>query len=193
MLLITKYLNLLCFSWDFRTMAGHGNISEFLDNKSAGGKSRFEHAALHNFQIETTSTIGPPATFPVPGNPGVQGVSAAFTFSVTSPPASGRGFFRLFPEGAGGWKVFTVLMNLAELAGHEEPTGRPLISGDIIWEEERAKKIIEIENDPTVVISLSNLSLSVCIPSTEFSQSAVVRLASCVERDSAEWEFVRWL
>ncbi|KAJ7790745.1 FAD/NAD(P)-binding domain-containing protein [Mycena olivaceomarginata] len=144
--------DLLCFSWDFRTMAGRGKISEFLDNKSAGGKSRFEHAALHNFQIETTSTIGPPATFPIPGNSGVQGVSAAFTFSVASPPASGRGFFRLFPEGAGGWKVFTVLMNLAELAGHEEPTGRPLTSGDIIWEEERAKKIIEIENDPTVVI-----------------------------------------
>ncbi|KAJ7749873.1 FAD/NAD(P)-binding domain-containing protein [Mycena olivaceomarginata] len=144
--------DLLCFSWDFRTMAGRGKISEFLDNKSAGSKSRIEHAALHNFQIETTSTIGPPATFPVPGNPGVQGVSAAFAFSVTSPPASGRGFFRLFPDGAGGWKAFTVLMNLAELAGHEEPTGRPLISGDIIWEEERAKKIIEIENDPTVVI-----------------------------------------
>ncbi|KAJ6627996.1 hypothetical protein B0H10DRAFT_1993190 [Mycena sp. CBHHK59/15] len=144
--------DLLCFSWDFRTMGGRAKIAEFLSDKSAGGKSRFEHASLHDFKIETTSTIGPPTTFPVPGNPNAQGVSAAFTFSITSPGASGRGFFRLLPDAEGGWKAFTVLTNLQDLAGREEPTERPLGSVETTWEEVHAKNVSEIENDPTVLI-----------------------------------------
>ncbi|KAJ7111319.1 FAD/NAD(P)-binding domain-containing protein [Mycena epipterygia] len=146
--------DMLCFSWDFRTMAGRAKIVEFLSDKSAGGKSRFEQAGLHGFKIETTSTLGAPATFAAPGNPTVQGVSAAFTFAVTSPPGKGRGFFRIVPdsESEGEWKAYTLFTNLQDLIGHEETSERPVGYLETIWEEVRAQKIAEIENDPTVLI-----------------------------------------
>jgi hypothetical protein len=134
-------------------MAGCSKILEFLSAKAAGDKSRFEHAGLHNFQIETTSTIGPPGTFSLPGNPNGKGVSAAFTFAIKSPPAMGRGFLRIVPDLDGSWKAFTLLTNLADLVGHEEPSERPCGYLQPTWEEVHAKKISDIENDPTVLIS----------------------------------------
>ncbi|KAJ7506977.1 FAD/NAD(P)-binding domain-containing protein [Mycena galericulata] len=145
--------DLLCFSWDFRTMAGRIKIADFLSDQSVGGKSRFEHTGLYDFQIETKSTLNSPATFPVPGNPHILGVSAAFTFSTTSPPGKGHGFFRIVPDEGGEWKAYTLLTNLQDLVGHEEPVERPIgyLEG-ITWEEMYANKIAEIENDPTVLI-----------------------------------------
>ncbi|KAJ7450862.1 FAD/NAD(P)-binding domain-containing protein [Mycena latifolia] len=147
--------DLLCFSWDFKITVGHAKIVEFLSQKSAaGGESRFARAALRDFQLETASTIGPPATFPLPGDPTAHGVSAAFTFAVASPPAKGRGFVRLVPQpDDGGWKALTLLTNLADLAGHEEPAERPVgYLEDSTWEEERARKVRETEEDTTVLI-----------------------------------------
>ncbi|KAJ6513758.1 FAD/NAD(P)-binding domain-containing protein [Mycena vitilis] len=147
--------DLLCFSWDFRTMASRPKIAEFLADETTHGdgqKSRFEHAGLHGFEIETTSTLGPPAAFPLPNDPQVQGISAAFTFSVTSPPAKGRGFFRIVRDSEGDWKAFTLLTNIEDLLGHEEASERPLGYLEATWEEVHAKKIAEIENDPTVLI-----------------------------------------
>ncbi|KAJ6588020.1 FAD/NAD(P)-binding domain-containing protein [Mycena capillaripes] len=145
--------DLLCFSWDFRTMAGRSKIVEFLaDPTATEGKSRFERAGLHDFQIEATSTLPSPGTFPSPGNPDVQGISAPFTFSVSSPPAKGRGFFRIVTDSEGSWKAYTLLTNLEDLVGHEESSERPLGYLDTTWEEVHAKKIAEIENDPTVLI-----------------------------------------
>ncbi|KAJ6569875.1 FAD/NAD(P)-binding domain-containing protein [Mycena vulgaris] len=145
--------DLLCFSWDFRTMAGRPKIAEFLSQKSvAGAQSRFEHAGLHAFQIDANSTIGPPTTFPLPENSAAHGVSATFTFSITSPPGKGRGFFRIVPDPEGDWKAFTLLTDLQGLIGHEEPSERPLGYLETTWEENHAKKFTEIENDPTVLI-----------------------------------------
>ncbi|KAJ7235390.1 FAD/NAD(P)-binding domain-containing protein [Mycena rebaudengoi] len=144
--------DLLCFSWEFRTLAGPAKIAEFLAAKSADGKTRFETARLSHFQIETTSTIGPPANFSVPGNPNAQGVAAVFTFSINSPPARGRGYVRLLRDAEGEWKAFTVLTNFEDLLGHEEPTGRLTGFSDTTWEEDHAKKIADIEADPTVLI-----------------------------------------
>ncbi|KAJ7450873.1 FAD/NAD(P)-binding domain-containing protein [Mycena latifolia] len=152
--------DLLCFSWDFRTMAGRAKIAEFLSDKSAGGKSRFEHAGLHDLEIDANSSIGPPATFPLPGNPDILGVSAVFTFSIFSPPAKGRGFFRIVPDSEGGWKAYTLFTDLQHLVGHEEPSQRPL--GYLNWEEIRAKKMAEIENDPTVLIVGGGQSGLIC-------------------------------
>ncbi|KAJ7683315.1 FAD/NAD(P)-binding domain-containing protein [Mycena rosella] len=146
--------DLLCFSWDFRSMAGRAMIAEFLahDSSSSGGKSRFEYAGLHDFQIETTSSIGPPKTFPVPDNPNAHGISAAFTFAITSPLSEGRGFVRLVPDSDGKWKAFTLLTSLADFVGHEEPSARPLGHHGKPWADARAERIAEIEEDPTVLI-----------------------------------------
>lgn len=135
-------------------MTGRSKIAEFLtDPTTTGGKSRFERAGLHDFQIETTSTLPSPATFPSPESPNIQGISAPFTFSVSSPPAKGRGFFRIVPDSEGAWKAYTLLTNLEYLLGHEESSERPLGYLDTTWEEMHANKIAEIENDPTVLIS----------------------------------------
>ncbi|KAJ7154020.1 FAD/NAD(P)-binding domain-containing protein [Mycena crocata] len=145
--------DMLCFSWDFRTTAGRDKITEFLSAPSdVADKSRFQLAALHNFQLETNFTITSPATFPVPGGTQREGVLAAFTFSVAFPPATGRGFFRIVADADGKWKAFTVLTNLHDLVGYEEPSERPVGYLDLTWEEVHAKKIAKIEKDPTVLI-----------------------------------------
>ncbi|KAJ7021167.1 FAD/NAD(P)-binding domain-containing protein, partial [Mycena alexandri] len=146
---------LLCFSWDFRTLAGRAKITEFLNasgDNSAPSVSRFARAGLRGFQLETTSTLGSPATFPIPNNPQIQGVSGVFIFSLASPPAKGRGFFRLARDAEGSWKAFTLLTNMQDLVGHEEAVERPLGYLETPWEEIRAKRIAEAEEDPTVLI-----------------------------------------
>ncbi|KAJ7620430.1 hypothetical protein FB45DRAFT_871459 [Roridomyces roridus] len=147
--------DLMCFSWDFTSVAGCERIVEFLSAPSSDsvGKSRFENAKLHNFELDKSIL---PGKFPVPGNPQLEGVSTAFTFSITAPPATGRGFVRLLPDGEEGqWKASTVLTNIQDLDGHEEP--KDGIEGysyfGTTWEEEFTRKMAEIEIDPTVLIA----------------------------------------
>ncbi|KAJ7164476.1 FAD/NAD(P)-binding domain-containing protein [Mycena filopes] len=150
--------DLLCFSWEFHTLSGRAKIVEFLsgnDSEVQASVSRFARAGLHDLRLETTSTLSSPTTFPLPHDPQVQGVSGVFTFALTSPPATGRAFFRLVQDAAeGGWKAFTLFTNLHDLVGHEEAVGRPLgyPSETALAEEERAKRIAAIEEDPTVLI-----------------------------------------
>ncbi|KAJ7613123.1 FAD/NAD(P)-binding domain-containing protein, partial [Roridomyces roridus] len=143
--------DLMCFSWDFNSLAGREQIVQFLSAQShPGGKPRFELAQTHNFELDSSIL---PVKFPVPGNPQLEGVSAAFTFAITSPPAAARGFVQLLPDGEGGqWKAFTVMTNIQDLDGHEEP--KEGIEGyfGTTWEEEHARKMAEIESDPTVLI-----------------------------------------
>ncbi|KAJ7073377.1 FAD/NAD(P)-binding domain-containing protein [Mycena belliarum] len=144
--------DLLCFSWDFRTMAGRAQILEFLADASAGGASRFARAGLHDFNIDVTSQLGPPAVIAPPGNPNGLGISAVFTFSVAAPPAKGRGLVRLVPDPEGGWQAFTLFTDLQHLNGHAEPSGRPVGYLDTTWEDVQATKVAAIERDPTVLI-----------------------------------------
>src|ERR1700761_9735468 len=67
--------DLLCFSWDFRTVAGSAKIAAFLawSDQESGGQSRFARAGLHDFKRDTTSTIGAPALFTLPNNSAVHG------------------------------------------------------------------------------------------------------------------------
>ncbi|KAJ7227357.1 FAD/NAD(P)-binding domain-containing protein [Mycena pura] len=141
--------DLLCFSWDFRTVAGSAKIAAFLagSDQESGGQSRFARAGLHDFKLDTTSTIGAPALFTLPNNSAVHGVAGAFTFTVASPPAVGRGFFRLVRDTDGAWRAHTLFTNLEDLRGHDEPAVRP--EG---WADARAERIAEIERDPTVLI-----------------------------------------
>ncbi|KAJ6569844.1 FAD/NAD(P)-binding domain-containing protein [Mycena vulgaris] len=123
-------------------MAGRPKIAEFLSRKSvAGAHSRFEHAGLHDFQIDANSTIGLLTTFPLHENSAAHRISATFTFSITSPPGKGRGSFRIVPDPEGDWKAFTLLTDLQGLIGHEDPS---------------------IENDPTVLIIGAGQSGLVC-------------------------------
>ncbi|KAJ7052247.1 FAD/NAD(P)-binding domain-containing protein [Mycena amicta] len=147
-ILATGWLrDFLCFSWDFRTISGRANIAAFLAESS-----RFAHAGLHALALQVTSSLGPPTPFPLPANSGVFGVSGVFTFSLTSPPAVGRAFFRLVCDPTdGAWRANTLFMNMEDLNGHEEQESPEAYTEDI-WEELHAKRVAEIERDPTVLI-----------------------------------------
>lgn len=119
------------------------------------GRTRLARAGLQDVRIQTSSTLGPPAAFPLPSDPTKQGVLGAFEFGLNTPPAAGRGFFRLVQNPNGDWKALSVLLSLESINGHEEPRGRPLgLFPDLSTQEEvKAKELAAIDQDPTVLIS----------------------------------------
>ncbi|KAG2362611.1 FAD/NAD(P)-binding domain-containing protein [Suillus spraguei] len=146
--------DLLCFSWDHRTVSRVENIRGFL-SEVVDGKSRLEHSSLCDFKIDD-HTINAPSSFKLPGSQGIEGVQGAFTFSITNPSALGRGFFRLTQDADGKWKALTLFTNMQDLVGYEEPFGINLHGlyedRKITWEENVNAKFRAIEADPTVLI-----------------------------------------
>ncbi|KAG2068576.1 FAD/NAD(P)-binding domain-containing protein [Suillus decipiens] len=146
--------DLLCFSWDYRTVSGLENIRGFL-SEVVDGKSRLEHSSLRDFKIDD-HTINAPSPFKLPGLQGIEGVQGAFTFSITNPSAVGRGFFRLTQDADGKWKALTLFTNMQDLVGYEEPFGINLHGlyedRKITWEEDVNAKFRAVEADPTVLI-----------------------------------------
>lgn len=148
-------IDLLCFSWELRSLAGRDKLVQYLSEKIAGDEdtTRFSRAGLHDIHAQTTSTLGPPSEFAIPGGT-AKGVQGAFEFTLSSPPRLGRGFVRLVPDPNSEWKAFSVFMNLEDIKDREEPKNRPLglYPGHATWEEVHAAKMAAIEKDPTVLI-----------------------------------------
>ncbi|KAG2152558.1 FAD/NAD(P)-binding domain-containing protein [Suillus bovinus] len=145
--------DLLCFSWNFRTLSGleqiHGFLSEVVD-----GKPRLEHSGLRDFKLDD-HTANAPSPFKLPGPQGMEGVQGAFTFTITKPAAFGRGFFRLTQDADGEWKALTLFTNMQDLVGNEESSANQhgLYEGrKMTWEEDIEAKFRAIEADPTVLI-----------------------------------------
>ncbi|KAG2118656.1 FAD/NAD(P)-binding domain-containing protein [Suillus discolor] len=145
------FRDLLCLSWDFRTLSGsekiHGFLSEVVD-----GKPRLEHSGLHDLKLDN-HTANAPSPFKLPGLRDIEGVQGAFTFTIAKPAALGRGFFRLTQDANGRWKALTLFTNMQDLVGHEESSAdqHGLYEG-ITWEEDVEAKFRAIEADPTVLI-----------------------------------------
>ncbi|KAG2039230.1 FAD/NAD(P)-binding domain-containing protein [Suillus americanus] len=147
------FRDLLCFSWDHRTLSGLEKICGFL-SEVVDGKSRLERSSLRDFKIDN-HTINAPSPFKLPGSQGIEGVQGAFTFSITNPAALGRGFFRLTQDADGKWKALTLFINMEDLVGYEESFAdqHGLYEGrTITWEEDVDAKFRAIEADPTVLI-----------------------------------------
>ncbi|KAH9842772.1 uncharacterized protein C8Q71DRAFT_220125 [Rhodofomes roseus] len=145
--------DLLCFQWDVKSLGGHDSLKAYL-SETVDDRTRLARAGLHDVRIEASSTLGPPAAFPLPSDPTKQGVQGAFEFGLTSPPASGRGFFRVVQNPNGEWKALAVFLTLEDIKGHEEPRGRPpgLFPDLSTYEEVKAKELAAIDQDPTVLI-----------------------------------------
>ncbi|KAG0693600.1 FAD/NAD(P)-binding domain-containing protein [Suillus ampliporus] len=146
------FRDLLCFSWNFRTLSGPEKIHGFL-SEVVNGKSRLEYSGLRDFKLDD-HTVNAPSPFKLPGSQ-VEGVQSAFTFNITNPPALGRGFFRLTQDIDGKWKALTLFTNMQDLAGHEESSTdqHSLSEGrKTTWEEDVDAKFRAIEADPTVLI-----------------------------------------
>ncbi|KAG1733994.1 FAD/NAD(P)-binding domain-containing protein [Suillus lakei] len=147
------FRDLLCFSWNFRTLSGPDKIRKFL-SEVVDGKSRLEYSGLHGFKLDD-HTVNAPSPFKLPGPQGIEGVQGAFTFSITKPAAIGRGFFRLTQDIDGTWQALTLFTNMQDLVGHKESSTdqRGLYEGrKMTWEEDVDTKFRAIEADPTVLI-----------------------------------------
>jgi len=146
-------LDLLCFSWNFRTLSGSEKIRGFL-SEVVDGKPRLEHSGLRDFKLED-NIINAPSPLNLPGPQGIAGVQGAFTFTISKPAALGRGFFRLTQDADGKWKALTLFTNMQDLVGHEESSAdqHDLYEGrKITWEEDVDARFRAIEADPTVLI-----------------------------------------
>jgi thioredoxin reductase len=145
--------DLLCFSWNFRTLSGSEKIRGFL-SEVVDGKPRLEHSGLRDFKLED-NIINAPSPLNLPGPQGIAGVQGAFTFTISKPAALGRGFFRLTQDADGKWKALTLFTNMQDLVGHEESSAdqHDLYEGrKITWEEDVDARFRAIEADPTVLI-----------------------------------------
>ncbi|OJA15909.1 hypothetical protein AZE42_10095 [Rhizopogon vesiculosus] len=157
------FRDMLCFTWNFRTLSGqekiHGFLSEVVD-----GQSRLGYSHLHDFKLEDDN-VNAPSPFKFPGSPDIEGVQGAFTFSITKPAAYGRGFFRLTQDIDGNWKALTLFTNMQDLVGHEESSADrygPHESQKMTWEDYVNAKFRDIEADPTVVIVGGGQSGLIC-------------------------------
>jgi hypothetical protein len=159
-------IDLLCFGWDFHSLEGREKISSYLAQPHEGKgeqASRLAYARLSDVKVETTSSLGPPSAFPIPGAPqGVVGVMSTFTFKLSNPDRVGRGLVRLVPDpsqpsSSGGptFNALTLFFNTEDFVGHEEPKERPtgIFDGHKKpWSEVRAETIAQTESEPTVLI-----------------------------------------
>ncbi|KAG1833997.1 FAD/NAD(P)-binding domain-containing protein [Suillus subalutaceus] len=146
-------VDLLCFSWNFRTLSGPEKIRGFL-SEVVDGKPRLEHSGLRNFKLDD-HTANAPSPLQMPGPQDIKGVQGAFTFIITKPAALGRGFFRLMQDADGKWKALTLFTNMQDLVGHEESSAdqHGLYEGrKMTWEEDVDARFRAIEADPTVLI-----------------------------------------
>ncbi|KAG1744476.1 FAD/NAD(P)-binding domain-containing protein [Suillus lakei] len=144
------FRDLLCFSWNFRTLSGREKIRGFL-SEVVDGKLRLEYSGLRDFKLDD-QTVNAPSPFKLQGIEGVQG---AFTFNITKPAALGRGFFRLTQDVGGEWKALTLFTNMQDLVGSEESSADQhglYEDRKITWEEDVDAKFRAIEADPTVLI-----------------------------------------
>lgn len=138
----------LCLSWDFRTLKGPNNISDYLT--SNGGK-------LESISLDKSA----PCREPCISQLDAFGKSkcVAFFIKVTTDISSGQGVVRLIYENH-DWKIIAFYTALRDLKGFEEPLGvrRPVGAshgGDRNmknWFEQRLSDANFDESEPAVLI-----------------------------------------
>ena len=143
--------DLLCMTWDFRTLQGPERISEFI--QSSPRESR-----LISLSLDTSSALKVPQAIDLGSLKTVQ----AF-LKVETHVGRGEGLVRLVSDtnDGGKWKVLTLFTTLSELKGHEATVGnrRPQGTGSGQKETGRnwkdrliAQQNFEGDRQPTVLI-----------------------------------------
>ncbi|KAF7359205.1 Flavin-binding monooxygenase [Mycena sanguinolenta] len=139
--------DLLVFTWNNRTLHGHEEITIYLANN-------FAHASIADFKLETRPGLLPEIdglnaemVSPVPNT-----VSAGFTFGCKV--GKGQGYFFLVPTDAGEWKAISVMMQLADISGHEEWIQEEGAheGHTLSWTDVNRERRETIEKDPYVLI-----------------------------------------
>lgn len=141
--------DLLCMSWDFRTLQGPLQIAEFV--ASASQDCRICHVSLDHS-----------AAYKDPQATDLGGATAIQAFlRIETRSGRGRGLVRLVPtsDDGGSWKAFTLLTSLEELKGHEEsthtrrPTGHEAEKEKMNWKDQvKAEHNYDGAREPQVLI-----------------------------------------
>lgn len=154
------FRDILVFTWDTRTLHGHGKIGDYLEKKLAS-------ASITNVVLDETPELRP-SPFTLPFGQGIE-----FSFRFETANAFARGLARLLPTSFSGMKALSVLVMIVDLKGHEESGAETGLYGGhtITWNEYvfcrmnsvcflnlilnrvLEERRFEVEKDPQVVIS----------------------------------------
>lgn len=162
--------DILVFTWDIRTLYGHGKISAYISEN-------IHTCSLSGFRLSPSDDEYFRPTFgsQEPGNIS-NSVSSRFEFS--TPIANGQGFITLDLSPDGEYKASVLLMTLDSLKGYEEkdPVGDIYQSHNLpTWSEARNEKWKEVENEPQALISMCS-SLFLLANIQVFFKSGQVRM-----------------
>ncbi|KAF7359203.1 FAD/NAD-P-binding domain-containing protein [Mycena sanguinolenta] len=139
--------DLLVFTWNNRTLHGHEKINAYLENTLA-------HASITDLKLESRRGLVPEIDrFNAQlVSSAAHTVSAGFTFLCKV--GRGRGYFFLVPVDAGGWKAISVMMQLADISGHEEwiQEEGAHAGHTLSWTDVNRERREIIEKDPYVLI-----------------------------------------
>ncbi|KAF7359199.1 FAD/NAD-P-binding domain-containing protein [Mycena sanguinolenta] len=139
--------DLLVFIWNNRNLHGHKNINAYLADT-------LSHASIADVKLETRPGLVPEIDrFNAQMvSPVANTVSAGFTFECRI--GKGQGYFFLVPADDGQWKAISVMMQLADISGHEEWIQEEGAHGGhtLSWTDVNRERREIIEKDPYVLI-----------------------------------------
>ena len=118
------FRDVLIFTWDSRTLHGHGKIVEYLEKNLTSTK-------ITNVILDETPALCP-SPFTLPFGQGIE-----FSFRFETPIAFARGLARLLPTGPSEMKALSVFVMMEDLKGHEESKAETGLYGGhtITWNE----------------------------------------------------------
>ena len=146
--------DLLCLTWDFRTLHDRDQIQDFANVFRTAGHTL-------SLSLDRSAEHKKPALIPLDLDANVTCLQAFF--QVETDVGRGKGIVKLVPDVADGqkWKAFTLFTTIQELKGHEElikgrrPAGVKdgQDHGPENWKDKRdAQKNFEDGREPAVVI-----------------------------------------
>lgn len=121
----------LALSWDFRTLKGKRNISEFLGAETKG---------LKKLTVNRESAFRAPHYGTLDGGDS-KGIE--FFVDIETELATGVGLVRLVEESAGSWKIFSLFLSIRELKNHEAALRHSRPQGVEHGEQEKRKNWVE--------------------------------------------------
>ncbi|KAJ7636748.1 FAD/NAD-P-binding domain-containing protein [Roridomyces roridus] len=131
--------DILVFTWSNRTLAGHANITSYLD-------THLSAAAITGVELDMRAYLSPESS------EGAKTVTSGFIFETAVGP--GQGYFSLIADSMGEWRAMSVFMMLRDIRGHEEAGPEEGIYGGhtLAWEDVARERRERIERDPYVLI-----------------------------------------
>ncbi|KAG6868751.1 hypothetical protein C0993_011020 [Termitomyces sp. T159_Od127] len=132
--------DVLTFTWDNRSLAGHDKIAAYLQD------------TLLKAKVADVALDDTPGLSPQPSNLNPDWVASGFTY--TTSVAIGQGYFHLAKDVDGAWKAQLVFMSVIDIKGHEE--AKPelgLYEGHTqAWIDVQQERRQKIEENPHVII-----------------------------------------